>query len=300
MSRGGKGGGKPDFFLIGAPKCGTTAFSEYLRSNPAVFFSDPKELNFFNSDMPDRDRTESLEEYLRHFRGADGFAAAGEGSAWYLYSRVAVPNILRFNPSAKLIVMLRNPVEMAEALHSQNVWDREDDAEDFEKAWRLQGARKRGERLPPFAEEPWQLQYGEICKLGAQMRRLYQNAPRSQVLAVLLEDMKRDARGAYEGALRFLGVPSDGRAEFPPINERKRLRSAFLGDAARLVQNTKRKLGIRRSFGVLTAFRELLTVPKARPQLRPEFRRELSDYFRDDTALLGELLGRDLSHWTAA
>lgn len=59
----------PNFFIIGAPKCGTTALSEYLREHPQVFFSDPKELSFFNEDFTNR-RTTSLEDYPYHFEEA--------------------------------------------------------------------------------------------------------------------------------------------------------------------------------------------------------------------------------------
>src|SRR4030042_1995639 len=104
---------KPNFFIIGGPRCGTTALSEYLRGNREVFFSEPKELNFFFTDFNPKYRLCTDENvYLgKYFSEAGQYRAVGEGTPWYLYSKEAVPNILRFNHSAKFIVMIRNPVD---------------------------------------------------------------------------------------------------------------------------------------------------------------------------------------------
>ena len=113
----------PNFFIIGAPKCGTTALSEYLRTHPDVFFSEPKEPNYFNSDVVSKKLYyyTSLEDYLEKcFSGAEGYKAVGEGSVRYLSSAVAVDNILKLYPNAKFIIMLRNPVDLGYSLFHQH------------------------------------------------------------------------------------------------------------------------------------------------------------------------------------
>lgn len=94
---------KPNFFIIGAPKCGTTALCEYLRAHPRIGMSIPKEPHYFCTDCTTRFRTiYTQQEYLRCFDHVqDGCAVAGEGSVWYLFSEAAVVNILRFAPDAK-------------------------------------------------------------------------------------------------------------------------------------------------------------------------------------------------------
>ncbi|NJO14781.1 MAG: sulfotransferase [Thioploca sp.] len=59
---------KPNFFIVGAPKCGTTALSEYLSSHPNVFMSYPKEPHYFSTDMPNKRSSSSLEDYLQLFK----------------------------------------------------------------------------------------------------------------------------------------------------------------------------------------------------------------------------------------
>src|SRR6185312_16840962 len=102
--------GFPNFFIIGAPKCGTTALSEYLRRHPNIGFSEQKEPHYFNDDFSSR-HIYSLDEYMKCFasNSADK-VAIGEASVFYLSSRSAVRNILQHMPDAKFIVMLRDPV----------------------------------------------------------------------------------------------------------------------------------------------------------------------------------------------
>ena len=86
---------KPDFFIVGAGRCGTTALYEYLRAHPRIFMPAVKEPRFFADDMPGlMNRVASLPEYLRLFRGArPEHLAVGEASPQYVYSSTAIGNI---------------------------------------------------------------------------------------------------------------------------------------------------------------------------------------------------------------
>src|SRR6056297_204893 len=96
---------KPNFFIIGAPKCGTTSMARYLGEHPDIFFSDPKEPNFFNTDFSEKIRiTTEIKEYLKLFQGADKYRRVGEGTVWYFFSKEAILYILKFNPEAKFIL----------------------------------------------------------------------------------------------------------------------------------------------------------------------------------------------------
>lgn len=299
---------RPGFFILGAPKCGTTALSEYLRRHERVFVSTPKEPHYFSEDFDYyyAPGERSLDHYLRLFDDADErHLAVGEASVWYLYSRAAAREIMRFDPSARVIVMVRNPVELVPSLHSQMSYMLDEREPDVERAWRLQGARARGEGVPPTARVPAFLQYGEAARLGAQVRRVYEHVPADQVKVLVLDDLRADAGAVYRGVLDFLGVPDDGRTEFPRVNENKIHQSAAV---ARLTQRppaplvavargVKRVAGVER-LGVLDRVRRSNRQVAPRADLDPAFARELRDHFRDDVRELGELIGRDLSAWT--
>jgi len=105
----------------------------------------------------------------------------GEASVWYLYSRVAIDNIRRFNPDTKIIVMLRNPVELVHALWATLLHGFEEDQHDFQTAWELQDKRLAGENIPESCRRPEQLQYRSLFLLGQQMEKLYSIFSKKQV-----------------------------------------------------------------------------------------------------------------------
>ena len=108
---------KPNFFILGAPKCGTTSLAAWLGEHPNIFVSSEKEPNFFNTEDK-RGITNTLEQYEDLFREAGTeHVAVGEATVWYLSSPEAIDRILKYNSDARFIVMVRNPLEMAPALH---------------------------------------------------------------------------------------------------------------------------------------------------------------------------------------
>ena len=137
---------KPDFFIVGAPKCGTTALCDYLNQHPQVYVSANKEPFYFGSDLPGHlDWTQ--QNYLALFEPA-GERTCGEASVWYLYSKSAAQEIRTFNPEARIIIMLRNPVEMAYAMHNQGLYNLTEDIEDFDEAVKATERRSQGLDIP--------------------------------------------------------------------------------------------------------------------------------------------------------
>jgi hypothetical protein len=298
----------PNFFIVGAPKCGTTAMSEYLRTHPDICFSEPKEPSFFNTDFSSKFRTvKTQEEYLSYFQCKNKEKVVGEGSTWYLYSKEAVPNILKFNPNSKFVVMVRNPVDMAYSLHAQLLYSLDEDVSDFKIAWNLQDKRAKGRRVPSYCDDKQILQYGDICKIGEQLERRYGQVDRDRVHVIIFDDFVKDTRGEYLKLLDFLGLEDDGRKEFSRINsnhEANRTWKLVLWKVGNLVtgpveevsDKVKDFLGIE-DWGILNSLHSLGDKKVERKPLDPEFREELKDYFRADVELLSELLDRDLTYW---
>ncbi len=301
---------KPDFFLIGAPKSGTSALATYLGEHPQIFFSLPKEPCYWCDDFPALRRemnVETIDDYLSLFAGARPcHQAVGEGSTRYLVSSRAVEQILDFNPAARFIAMLRNPVEVVHACHGEAVFRFDEDVLDFETAWRLQESRKRGESLPRRCQCPQHLQYAETANFADQIRRLFDRVPAAQRKIVIFDDFAADTRAVYRGVLDFLGVPDDGRVDFPKVREAQvhrfpKLSRLYYDPPSLLrvpVALIKRAMRRRRR-GLLVTLRERAKVRAVRPALRAEFEHELRRYFNSDVERLSTLLGRDLTHWTA-
>ena len=298
----------PDFFIIGAPKCGTTSLHRYLREHPQIFMPEKKEPHYYSRDLnfPAHTAIRSRDDYLGLFAAAPGGVLTGEASASYLYSEVAIHEILRANPAARFIAILRNPVDMAYAFHSQLLSNLNEDVGDFETAWQLQAARGAGRDLPRLCTEPKFLQYKAVCSFSEQVSRLLQKAPAEQILICIFEDFVRQPKATYDSILSFLGVASDGRTAFPTANPNRVYRNRHLN---RLARRAPRLLGevylpLKRCANRLglrpRAVLERLNGRRVpRPALDPRFRRRLETEFAPDIARLEQLLGRRLELWRA-
>ena len=297
---------KPNFFIVGAPKCGTTALYEYLRPHPSIFMPRVKEPHFFAKDLGAYPRIKTQEEYAGIFaESTEKHLRIGEASVYYLRSSIALPGIREFNPDARIIAMFRNPVEMVHSLHSQLLYVAEENERDFEAAWRLQERRSRGLDLPPGSRGAFLVQYGQVGQFGTQTQRLLSVFPRSQVKLILFDDFTASPQKVYDEVIDFLGIPHDNRNAFPRINDNKRARVTWLRTFARkpppvlrdAIRNLKQAVGAEGISAVKKKIVDLNTVKERRRPLSPEFRAELVETFREEVALLSRLLNRDLSHW---
>ena len=117
----------PNFFVVGGPKCGTTAMVEYLRTHPDVFISEPKEPNFFADDMPEMKFVDNYKDYLNLFNKATTEKIVGDASIFYMFSEDAIKNIYQLYPDAKLLIMIRNPIEMVPSFHQQILFTLDED-----------------------------------------------------------------------------------------------------------------------------------------------------------------------------
>lgn len=296
---------RPNFFIVGAPKSGTTALFEYLSGHPQICMATYKEPHYFADDLQGYARAESLQEYLGFFQHCDDRAVAiGEGSVWYLRSRNALPNIHAFAPEARIIIMLRNPVELVHSFHAQAMYSYIEDEADLETAWHLQDRRRRGERIPVGNQAIQTLMYADMARLGEQVENALGVFPLQQVRIIFFEDFVADTRQVYRDTLSFLGVDDDQRTSFPPVNEAKRHRLAWLGKATlqapkpivASVRFVRQKTGLD-PMRVVRAVRQWNTVKQSKAPMTDAFRQELIEYFHDDVRLLERLTGRDLSHW---
>jgi hypothetical protein len=294
---------KPNFFIVGAPKCGTTSLSEYLRTHPNVFMTRPKEPHYFAEDF--YRQVSTIEDYLALFDNVSSqHIAIGEASVTYLSSQIAIQNIKEFNSNAKLIAMVRNPVEMIPSLHAQLLVSLEEDEENFERAWFLQAKRKNGENIPSTCRSPTYLQYAEIGHLGAQIKRLFQSFDKHLIKVIVFEDFISTTKKEYQDTLSFLGLPTDGRKDFPRINANKVTRSRNM---SLLLRRPPKKfvdsyLGIKNilnlgSIGFFRKTRKMNEQEREREKLNYEMKKELVTTFKEDILLLSDLLDRDLTDW---
>lgn len=248
----------------------------------------------------------SLENYLKLFVNAtDEQFAIGEGSTTYLQSKVAIERILDFNPDSKIIVMLRNPVEVAYAMHGELLRQLLEDEVDFQTAWNLQEARADGRCLPRRAWMRHQLQYREVVAFGQQVERVSRCVPAQNLKVVMFEDFVSNTPCVYDDVLRFLCLEPFKRHDFSPARNAQVARFPVLAKLAYdppgfLLPAAKgvRKWLSARDSRLKQTVRKIFLRDSARRALAEDFRRQLNREFRSEVERLSSLLNRDLTAWT--
>ncbi|MFC3098020.1 sulfotransferase family protein [Alteraurantiacibacter palmitatis] len=296
----------PNLFIVGAPKCATTALTTYLVAHPDIR-SMPKELHFFGSDLDyrlpggrwDKARYEGWAANL-----AKTHRIVLDASVFYLSSEKAAAEIHAYNPDAKIIIMLRKPADMIRSLHQQMLKSRDEDIADFEQALAAEPDRIAGRRIPAGAIGVDGLFYRRVGSYAEQVQRYVDAFGPDQVLVILYDDLRADTRGTYERACRFIGVEPDPEVNLDPVNEAAVVRSPLLVEFQRrvvyrfnLYRLAKRYLpsGLRSALwkrwqGQLYA-KGRAEAPDARIMA------QLTAEFVPDVTRLEGIIGRDLSSW---
>jgi len=303
----------PNFFIIGAPRCGTTALSRYISQHRQICLSRPKETHFlFTSPTHYSAFQVYLNQYVNQFfcHCRPDTPAIGDGSVTYIYSDEVLHRILEINPDAKFIAMVRNPIDVLRSYHFRLLYLMDEDCWDFQQAWERQEARSRGEQLPPLCRDPRLLRYKEVGKLGERIERLFEIAGRDRCLILVFDDFKRDPRAIYQQVCQFLGVRDDGRRSFPRRQESQFYRFAWLQRLLFHPPQSVMNWANQSSQGGLfwqwkqlallrlhRGLRSLNAVKQKPPHFSPEVQAQLQDTYAEDVERLSELLGRDLTHW---
>lgn len=292
---------EPNFFIVGAPKCGTTSLSHWLNQHPSIFLSAVKEPHFFNTDMGNC-RRKSFRKYLDLFADAtDEHKAIGEASTWYFYSEAAIRNIVAKFPQSRIIVCLRNPIEMAVSLHNQLVTALNEHLNDFEDAWNAQAERRNGCQISKYCIDSAMLQYKDVCSLGAQLDRVARQIPMEQLYWVFLDDMEQNPVEEYSRICCFLGVVPFADFSFNRENASHTYKWEGLQKFHKALRFVKRRLGLPQlNTGLSNFMHQYNTKPYKRPEPDRIFiETNVLPALSADIDKLAEITGRDLSHYKA-
>jgi len=311
--------------IVGAPRCGTTSLANYLMTHPAVTFSSPKEPHYFTifdlDELGDAELRETVEQgYLERFFGS-AWADAEllmEGSVSYLFGADRMGPLLKLWPDARFIIAVRDPMKMLPSLHQRYLVTGDETATDFATAWALVPERAQGRRIPASCLDPRMLRYDLAGRLGDAVEHFFDVVGRERCHVVVHDDLVSRPGEVYAGMLAFLGLPDDGRRDFPPMRaaagvrwhwlqrllQRPPLATQLLAGRrfrARLAKGSKKPKSptVERLMGARKRLIHWNEVPAPRVTLDRALRQQIHDAFAADTAKLGRLIGRDLSQWLA-
>jgi len=300
----------PDFFVIGAPKAGTTALHAALARHPQLFLSPVKEPKFYlcgERPPPRREHRGPGDAHSRHewvwrrdryealFAGAPEGALRGESTPFYLSDVAALRRIRDDVPAARLVAVLRDPVDRAYS-NWMHLWsDGLETEPDVVRAVAAEDAR-RAAGWAPF----WH--YARLGRYGEQLAALYELFPRGQVHLLRYRDLVDTPAEAVGAVCAFLGVdsgdpplprPENTRAFAPDTPRTRRLARAVRAGAwaGQWLPPQVWRAAERRLLPALQR------TDAARPKLTPEQRTALLAHFEADIRLLQQVTGRDYSDW---
>jgi hypothetical protein len=296
----------PNFFIVGAPKCGTTAMYQWLLAHPKVYLP-AKEIHYFGRDLDHQRPALTEAEYRGLYDDAQtAHQAVGDVAVWHLMSETAASEIHALAPEARIIIMLRRPDEMLYSLHSQLVYSGEEDLTDFAEALGAEADRADGRRVQQSTHAgleapPTQcLLYRRVASFAQQVAR-YQDTF-DQVHVVLHDDLRADQAAAYRKVLDFLEVDPDFQPDFSVVNPnttvksqaaRKAIQRLRWGPVRSVVPGPLRSIGRK----VMEGLQSMNTEVTQRPPLDPDLAARLREELSGDIEALGTRIDRDLSAW---
>ena len=298
----------PNLFIVGQPKSGTTSLHTFLSGHPDVLMSLDKEPCYFCKDFIDESDSFHNEKFFFLYRTEDAYRnlfqnsndrkICGESTTYYIYSAVAAQEIAKFNPDAKIIIVLRNPVDMLHALHSQYCARAQEDVLDFERALGMEQSRKEGKNIPFNAYFPSMLYYADRVKYALQISRYLKVFPRKNILILSFEEYKMDNAVVFSQILNFLEVSTDYTPDYRLIHSNNTPRfhaiNTFLlsSRVKRVVQRTVP----RSCYNAIVRFGKFfLWKSEERTELAPELRLRLMHEYASEVYALDKLLGANFA-----
>ena len=313
----------PNFFVVGAAKSGTTALWYYLGQHPDCYLAPVKEPHRWAEDLhlpshPFLARHPELflprgavdfwtdrmgpvgaglgtdaASYPSLYAAAGAQRAVGEADPAYLLSEVAPDAISQAHPDARVVIVLRHPVEVMHSLHAMLRLGANEPCWDFAQAVAASRDREVGD---PPGHEVW-ARYLDVVRFAPQVRRYLEAFPRAQVHVSLFDDLRTDVVGWLQDVQAFLGLAPQRPPDLRPANDSQRVRSPRLHRllldpsprAARVVRRLPTSLRVRAVAANMQ--------PLVRDPLPPSLRRDLTAELAPDVRELADLIDRDLSHW---
>jgi hypothetical protein len=304
---------RPDFFIVGHPKSGTTALYEMLRRHPQIYMPELKEPGFLAPDMRPRFQPPrspllptTLADYLSLFSAAGTGRLVGEATSSYLLSHEAARCIAALHPEARVVAILREPASFLHSLHLQLLRVHIESKKDLAEAMRLEPARLSGREIPGRCPQPQMLAYSQHVRYVDQLSRYRAAFPPEQLLVLIYDEFRRDNEATVRAVRRFLGVEERRPVEVVNANPTTvRMRSQHLdellnrvsvgrGPVSRSVKSGVKLLtssGLRQS-AIGTVQRRVVNGSPRQPD--PQLMFSLRRRFKGEVVALSEYLGRDL------
>jgi hypothetical protein len=300
---------KPNLFIVGSPRAGTTALHSFLSQHPEILMSTLKEPEYFCTDIHQESDSfhkekkyfpyRTKKQYLELFQNVKNEKTIGESSTKYLASTVAAKNIYNFNSKAKIIIILRNPIDILYSLHSRLSYSGVEPIEDFEEALQLEEQRKKGD-IPQVVCYPSSLFYSERINFKEKIERYRMLFPEHQVKIIIHELFIKNNIKNYKDVLIFLNIDSGFTPNFTKKNSNRNIRNfsthLFLSKIMKNKYTHKFVKYIPFRMGILPKLMRANSTVSKRSPMSKKLRLKLMKKYQKEVAELSDYLSIDLTH----
>ena len=289
----------PNFLIVGAAKSGTTSLYHYLSQHPDIFMPMWKELSFFIGDPHGPlHKVKKPEYYYRVFSNVKNQSRVGEASTSYLYDQIAPQRIKEILGKIKILILLRNPVDMAYSLYNHQVRREGETLRSFEFALAEEDNRRKNIMFRKKCYG-WHANYYYYHRglYFKQVKRYLDAFGQDNVLIFLFDELINDALAVAQRAFRFLVVDDTYVPDIKVHNPAGKILDIpkFWEDSG-LFQKT---ISFVFSKNILKKIPHLMrNIDQKPPQpINPATAQQLAERFYDDICRLEKLINKDLSSW---
>lgn len=286
---------KPNLFIVGAPKSGTTSLYHYLSEHPDIFMSTPKEINYFSKMELDEQgiyykdlKLNNRTKYERLFEKGTNKKVIGEASVSYLFYSEVPKKIFEYNPKAKIIILLRNPVERSFSHYSMDL--------------------RLGEVKVPFNKiilrtgsiKKLNLYYQQFVELGLyykQVKRYFDTFGKNQIKIILTEDLKSDITNTLSDIFTYLDIH---KVKIKNVETKYNVNSEPNSRILKKVHSFKTlRLAISSILSIdkKEKIKKKYFTNKNKSEINPKIKEYLTEIYKPDIIKLEKLISRDLSSW---
>jgi hypothetical protein len=288
---------RPNFFFVGHTRSGTTSLKEELNQHPEIFFYYAKSWQKPNGPFGFESSFKNDEEFLEEFRGVKE-KRVGQKRGDYLSCPWAAERIKKFSPNAKIIMTLRNPIDVMYSLHATMLYrETVEDIEDFGEALKMEEERKKkyGYKVIPKKYHPHML-YRETVRYSQQVKRYFELFGEENVKVTIFDEYIKNKSSTLRDILKFLDVDEDFEIKHVNTNAGRKYRSRTIHSA--VMTNKFGVRGVLRNIpGSAKIYRKINNNEFKRKTLEPSLRKSLQYDLKKEIDELSLMLKKDLSYW---
>lgn len=295
-----------NLFIVGAAKSGTTSLYHYLNQHESVFFPQVKEPNYYSNIFSEDKQAykkpkpnkfyhhkiiNSKKEYFLLYKGSESYSIVGDASPSYLWDLNSAARIHKDFPNAKIIIILRNPIQRAFSHYLMNL------RSGLEQDRNFYSALLRDQKN---SQEVWgdgkSMLYVSLGMYSSQIQSYYNYFDKNNIKVLLYEEFFENLAYSVTGLFKFLNI-SNSKDDTLNLDTSFNAYASPKNKLAELLIKHKQKLGFIRKFAPPMLKQNILFKSSEKPKIDDKTYNYLAKIYKKDIEKLEEILGRNLSLW---